>query len=109
MQAESKDNPPTTAQTPADIHPELTDDDKWSAEVVDTRRQTLTWGIYEFEAEAWLYADGRSHLTIAAPEEPIPCAHELIRDWLADDRDAYSIAAATLAAGWNIDIEEVRR
>ena len=108
MQAAAKDNPPTTATTDDDL-PELGDESRWSGDVVETRTDTLEWGTHRFYAEAWFYADGRSSLSLAAPSDPVPAAEELIADWLNNDSEAHSIAAATLADAWDIEIEEVRR
>ena len=110
MQAAETHDPGGTGQpTTDDDLPELGDESRWSGDVVETRTDTLEWGTYEFFIEGWFYSDGRSSLTIAAPEEPVPAAEELIADWLNNYTDAHSLAAATLADGWGIDIEEVRR
>jgi len=110
MQAAETHDPGGIAQpTTDDDLPELSDESKWNPEIAETRTDTLEWGTHEFVIEVWFYTDGRSHLTIGAPREPVAAAEELIADWINNHTECHTIAARTLADGWGIDIEEVRR
>ena len=93
-------------QTASGDEPVLTDRGRWDGEVVAQGRFWFKWGTYQLKAEYQKSRDGEGHLTVAAPSDPPPDATEIVAGGLAGGPAARR-AAAVLADGWGIDVDEL--
>ena len=94
----------STAAESVDV-PELSDDERWSDAVEAATTRTVTWGTYEWTARFQYFSNGRAHLELEGPADPL-CKREIVADLLqGDGLDPY--AAAVLAEGWHIDAHAI--
>ena len=92
----------TQADNPPDP-PQLTDAERWSGEVVETRTVAYQWGTHTFPARVQVFADSSGNAQVAAPSSPPPAAREIVADGLASDTKADRAVAAVLADAWGVD------